>query len=361
MDNKYYVYLLLDQRKPGKYIYKDLNFSFLYEPIYVGKGSADRILQHFWKNNLKDNNYKNNKIKKIKRETGNWPLSIKIYENLTEDVSLILESNLIKTIGRKFYENGTLVNNLIADIKNGLSGENCGASIFKNDEIKLIRNKFINNDITVLELSHEYNVSYNVMRLILKNITYYDPNYIAPELNTRGINNYNSKFKLDDIKYIRNMYNIIKDINKIAEIYNVNYNTINKIIRNITYYDPNYIAPKITTKGYNHWNSKFNDDIIYSIRYDYVHRFTVKEISNIIGAREGIIRNILKNKSYYDPKYKVVYKSRFILDDSNLKIINNLIINKNMLKNDIIKYLNVSEFTYYKAIKKLGLNKGRIT
>ena len=34
----HYVYAYLDPRKPGKYSYKGLNVSFLYEPFYIGKG-----------------------------------------------------------------------------------------------------------------------------------------------------------------------------------------------------------------------------------------------------------------------------------------------------------------------------------
>lgn len=33
---KYYVYILFDPRKPGKFIYN--SFCFLYKPFYIGKG-----------------------------------------------------------------------------------------------------------------------------------------------------------------------------------------------------------------------------------------------------------------------------------------------------------------------------------
>jgi hypothetical protein len=34
----FYNYIYLDPRKPGRYTFKNLNFSLLFEPFYVGKG-----------------------------------------------------------------------------------------------------------------------------------------------------------------------------------------------------------------------------------------------------------------------------------------------------------------------------------
>jgi len=60
----FYVYALLDPFKKGKYIYGDFTFDF--EPFYVGKGSTDRAFRHT-KKILYDscNPHKKNKIKKI--------------------------------------------------------------------------------------------------------------------------------------------------------------------------------------------------------------------------------------------------------------------------------------------------------
>lgn len=81
MENRFYVYALLDPRKPGHYEYK--NICFLYEPFYVGKGTGRRCLDHFKKSELKYNTYKNNKIKKIISKKMDV-IVVKIKEEMTE-------------------------------------------------------------------------------------------------------------------------------------------------------------------------------------------------------------------------------------------------------------------------------------
>ena len=111
MQNKFYVYILLDPRKPGKYQYRD-SMVFDYEPFYVGKGQGRRCEEHFY---YKDHpnercSFKSSKIRKIYRETGLEPIIIKPYENLFEDVSFEVEKFFIKSIGRKELKKGPLTN-----------------------------------------------------------------------------------------------------------------------------------------------------------------------------------------------------------------------------------------------------------
>jgi len=103
MDKVFYTYIYLDTRKPGVYNYG--NYSFDYEPMYVGKGKNNRWRDHW-------NYYKNwlgYKIKHI-RESGLEPKIIFQGENLDEKSAFNLEIELIITIGRRDLGTGPLVN-----------------------------------------------------------------------------------------------------------------------------------------------------------------------------------------------------------------------------------------------------------
>lgn len=102
--NDYYVYIYLDPRKKGTFIYDDLEFD--YEPFYVGKGKGPRYLRHL---KSKTNQIKVNKIKSIINDNYE-PLIIKYKENLTNEESLELEIELIEKIGRYIRKSGPLTN-----------------------------------------------------------------------------------------------------------------------------------------------------------------------------------------------------------------------------------------------------------
>jgi len=106
-DSQYYVYVILDPRKCGNYLYE--NMFFEYEPFYVGKGRGNRSENHlkdYLKINKK-NNPKNNKIKKI-LSLNQKPIIIKLVESLSELEAFEMEKYLIKSIGR--WKEGPLVN-----------------------------------------------------------------------------------------------------------------------------------------------------------------------------------------------------------------------------------------------------------
>ncbi len=108
-----YNYWLLDPRKPGRYSYEGLNFSFLYEPFYTGISEKEnRREQHFWdaKNERGNNKFKNRIINKILRDTKNLPHFLVTNEKTTWVDACELENFYIKTVGRRNKGLGSLVN-----------------------------------------------------------------------------------------------------------------------------------------------------------------------------------------------------------------------------------------------------------
>ena len=116
----YYVYIYLDPRKKGNYNYG--SYKFNYEPFYVGKGKNNR-----YKDLNKRSKYFKRIINKIK-ESGLEPIVLKLKENVIEKESFILESELIKLIGRKDTGKGPLIN-----FTNGGEG---GGGYICSDKIK---------------------------------------------------------------------------------------------------------------------------------------------------------------------------------------------------------------------------------
>ena len=119
LEPKYYVYVYLDPRKPGKYVYHGQAFS--YEPFYVGKGgqgdtvSYKRWSQHLSIGKLKNRNKCENNYHKYYRinnilSEGLEPL-IHIYQKFQDEQdALSAEKCLIEHIGRRDLKTGPLTN-----------------------------------------------------------------------------------------------------------------------------------------------------------------------------------------------------------------------------------------------------------
>ena len=117
MNNFFYIYVLLDANKTGDYSYG--GFSFSHEPFYVGKGTKKRYLDHFRESSLKQNSYKNNKIKNLLK-TNKIPITQIILESKDENFIFEIETKMIATIGRKNLDIGPLTN--LTDGGKGISG-----------------------------------------------------------------------------------------------------------------------------------------------------------------------------------------------------------------------------------------------
>lgn len=106
----FYVYVYLDPRKPGHYVYGE--YAFQYEPFYVGKGNGDRMNIHLIEYNLEKRKNKSftNKIKKIQRVCECNPIILLYQDQLQEQISFDLEISIIAAVGRKDLKRGPLCN-----------------------------------------------------------------------------------------------------------------------------------------------------------------------------------------------------------------------------------------------------------
>lgn len=104
--NIYFIYCYLDIRKPGKYIYNNLEFD--YEPIYIGKGKGIRAKRHLYLYKNINNRFYSKLSSIIK--SGNKPFYFYMEENLSEDIAYEYEIEYINKIGR--IENGGPLTNM---------------------------------------------------------------------------------------------------------------------------------------------------------------------------------------------------------------------------------------------------------
>jgi len=100
----HYVYIYLDTRKPGNFIYDDMLFNF--EPFYVGQGKNNRCYEGL---KYGGSLYKKRKIQKIIKD-GYKPEVIILHKNLEFEMAIKLEIEIILKIGRKDLNKGPLVN-----------------------------------------------------------------------------------------------------------------------------------------------------------------------------------------------------------------------------------------------------------
>jgi hypothetical protein len=108
MNNRFYVYVYLDQRKRGKWTYEDKVFD--YQPFYVGKGTRQRDIEHLCPYMLSRKSHKSSTIKAIISETGELPIHFRLYENMSPEEATEIEVDFIRTFGRRDIGSGILCN-----------------------------------------------------------------------------------------------------------------------------------------------------------------------------------------------------------------------------------------------------------
>ncbi len=106
----FYTYVLCDPRKPETSSYE--NFTFAFEPFYVGKGTKRRAWRHanaIKHGQVSDNPHRDRLIRKILKQ-GMEPVVVVISSSLSEEAAFQLEQNLIRVVGRSNTHQGPLTN-----------------------------------------------------------------------------------------------------------------------------------------------------------------------------------------------------------------------------------------------------------
>lgn len=94
----FYVYALLDPRKPGPFIYNRWKFRF--QPFYIGKGKGRRASAHLHNRTHQPNKKKASVIASIRKD-GLEPIVAIRRRNLAEDQALALETKIIAAVGHR--------------------------------------------------------------------------------------------------------------------------------------------------------------------------------------------------------------------------------------------------------------------
>jgi hypothetical protein len=219
MNNSCYVYVYLDPRKPGKFVYD--NYRFDYEPFYIGKGTGDRCKTHIWyKDNVKWNRYnfkKMNKIKKILQE-GLIPIVVKVFENLNDEEAYLKEEELTNIIG---LDNLTNLVHGGSGFKTGMIPWNKGLNKDNNDRMKKISEDRIGDKNPMYGI-HQCGIDapnygrkfpLNIRKKLMK-YKYYVDNVVVDDFKEYCGNN--------NIDYMKMMYRFLyaKEINKNSFVYN---------------------------------------------------------------------------------------------------------------------------------------------
>jgi len=105
----FYTYIVQDPRKIGPFLYKDtdnVTWIFPNKPIYIGKGSGNRLQHH----ESRKENYPLNKLLTKIQSAGLTPVYKIIQSDLTDREALSLERKLVACIGKKVSGTGPLLN-----------------------------------------------------------------------------------------------------------------------------------------------------------------------------------------------------------------------------------------------------------
>ena len=234
MEDIYYVYIFLDQRKPGFWKYNNLEFN--YQPFYVGKGKNYRIKSHFSPTELKKKYFKSNKINSIINETGELPIHYRIFENLSEKEAYEIEIEIIKFFGKESDNTGILTN--LSDGGDGsrTTRKNAWKKVYQYD----LEGNFLKEWDNLLSVKKAFaNENMNISRNIKKGFSTYGFQWKIEYYGVKieKYKPYKKTIKYKDIKQIDlksgDIIKIHADLKAIESDLKLNFKSSNKVADNI--------------------------------------------------------------------------------------------------------------------------------
>lgn len=151
-----------------------------------------------------------------------------------------------------------------------------------------IRKGYLSKPRSASTIAKEFNIPRLSVDNVLNNITYYDQNWIKPKRH-KVVN-------LEIVSQIRELYNNGEDSYKIAKLLELKYHTVNKIIHNKNWHDPNWLPRENT--------NYLKQEIVDLIREKYLAGIKPMKISKELNLVHGTVNQICFNQSHYSKEYE---------------------------------------------------------
>ena len=158
--------------------------------------------------------------------------------------------------------------------------------------------------MTQQALADKYEVTISLINQILNGNVYKDMEYFPILFKNKtksGEDNPNAKLSIEDIIRIRSMYPKTS-MDELGRLYNVDATCIGNIIKNKTYYDPTYKIPSTERIGETHHHSKLTMDQVKEIR-NLAKIHTHEKLAEKYGISRTSITRIVLNQAYPDTSY----------------------------------------------------------
>jgi group I intron endonuclease len=269
------------------------------------------------------------------------------------------------------------------------SGENNTHSKLTNEQAEEIRYKWWKDGREIEDLVDEYGVRGAIVRNILNNGTYEDPEWgkKLPEIEVKiekdrrkkisekisGENCPHNKLTSERAEEIRDKWwNNGKGIEDLADEYGVTYWLIYRILRNETYKNPEWGKkfPEIKDKlkkdasrkmsekrsGENNTHSELTNEQAEEIRDKWKENITIKDLAKEYGVNRGVIERVINNITYISLKW-----GKELPEILKLKKQEKINRNENIVKDrqsgmkckTLVEKYKLSESTIKRIIKKI--------